>query len=577
MTNHSHSFSEEPQPRDGAALLSAGGYVRRSSKKHQGLDEQMAVNRARAIADGYQVRREFEWYDDHTSGRTTQRKGLTDLLEKIRSGHCGFKRLYVRDEDRLARLEDTRFHEWFEYEAKLHGVQVCYATAERHLEDVPSSDRLAHRVMTSLKRGMAHMELVKTHERTSRGLRNRAKDGYFVNQRPPYGFERWIVDMRTDALVQAVRRGEAVRMPDHAYVLQPMARELEAVVRMYDAILEGKAYLAIARELEHAGYPPPGGIRWGKHSIARIVTNPLYKGEYTFGRTMEGVEVVDAQDSKREEFLDRPVAIRHAHYLEDPPVSVDKWERVCSEVERRRGTVNKARSANPSFLLTRLLHCRTCGCALFGHRQAERGGVRAMGYRHSQRLKPGEAPCPHQNRYLPATPLESAVLALVLERLAGGEMRKAAVRELEKQRQSSHGLRHQEAVQEAERLIKRLTDEAKEAAQNAAHAGSERAKQFHRQTVDEKSVAIEQTERNLQHLVTRARLVEASRERLEHSDEGLADLKARFLNADDETRKRIVASIVEGIDVDIATAEVTIRVGYSADSGLQFSRDGQVA
>ncbi len=533
----------------------AASYARKSTFKDTGLAEQHSTNTTRATRDGAVVPSAYQFGDDAISGKTTSREGLDEVLELIRSGSAPFKRIYIRDRDRLARASDPRFAMWFEYECKLHGVQVCYATDAHHLEfgDERSANEMAGYITGAVQNVQAFDELRAIRERTRRGMLNTLKDGYYVNSEAPYGFRRCLVNRSTKAFVREIPQGETVRMAGHSFGLRLHAGSLAAIQAIFVGIVARKCDTAIARELNEGKYPTPASGPWIPSIIRQIARNPIYMGDYVFKRELPGTPIpyssIDSSDP-----VDRPIIPR------------ELWLLANEILDSRAAVAQQAKASHPRYLLTRLLTCSYCGSNLFGHRQIRRvkTNARVTAYRHHPLRSKGAVAsgesCPFVNRYVRAEPLEEAALEATARFLESGEIvaiARATLREMERSEKETSAV---ESMDEAEARFKRAESAALEANIRAARAASLAEKAIHDATMKLMIKDMDDAQTHMQHLREKAADLAKALERIPKLEAELAILRNTFREGSPEAKKRVVAAVIERMDIDLSTDTVTIRV-----------------
>lgn len=186
---------------------------------------------------------------------------------------------------------------------------------------------------------MARQELERMRLRTRVGTRVRVIAGGFVGCAAPYATERALVDPVSREPLESAPL--PARPPAHAGVVALRWKDalLPAVTLVFDRLAQGGHAAAVALALTDAGFPPPDkAVRWNANSVLRIARNPIYMGEYVYGRTMThgcapvAVESADLMDH---------TPIRVPGFMPRSPISPELFEQVQCVVSRRvRGTRN---------------------------------------------------------------------------------------------------------------------------------------------------------------------------------------------------------------------------------------------
>ena len=213
-----------------------------------GLSSQLSELRAYAAKAGYEVVQEF--VEDGYSGADMDRPALTKLREAIRSQSVSH--VLVHDPDRLARKLAHQLILTEEFEKA--SVRLEFVTT-------PAADTMEGRLMLNVRGVIAEYEREKIKERTMRGRREKARQGFIVGGKRPYGY-----------VVQ-----------DGVYRIDP--EEAAVVVKIFQWLVEdGLSLNQIREQLIQSGYKPHTCSRWAKSSLGRLVRNELYIGKAYFNR-----------------------------------------------------------------------------------------------------------------------------------------------------------------------------------------------------------------------------------------------------------------------------------------------------
>ncbi len=273
-------------------------------------------------------------FTDEYTGTELDRPGLNELRKLVQAGHAD--RVVVHDLDRLARNVYFQLH--LEREIGGYGVRIGYVLGQ--YKDTPEGTLLKR-----IKADIAEYENAQRVERCRRGKAGRVKAGYVIMPagRAPFGYD---------------------------YISEPHKGRLEvneaqaAVVRqIYRWLVEdGLSSYAIAKRLWEQGVLSKGDIsqvvwkkgrrgEWSPSTIRRIVSNPVYKGLWHYGKTRRtkahGKTVQTAVPESEWIAVTVPSI-----------VDVQTWERaqVCLAENRR----NSIRNTKHEYLLRGMVFC-ACG------------------------------------------------------------------------------------------------------------------------------------------------------------------------------------------------------------------------
>lgn len=214
------------------------------------LDAQQRIYREMATERGWNTIAEFRGCESATQA-ASDRRVLQQVLGCLREHEPDA--IYVHEQSRLTRGDELDvallMRELRERRVKLivNGV----------VRDLSSIDE---RFMFSIQSLVDRAESERIKERMRRGKREKARQGKKTGGPVPYGYTN----------------------PPHGHhlrgTLQPESREGATVHRIFALAARGIGDRAIARELNKGGIPGPTGARWGKTTIRRILTNPVYIG-----------------------------------------------------------------------------------------------------------------------------------------------------------------------------------------------------------------------------------------------------------------------------------------------------------
>jgi len=391
----------------------------RVSSEHQAKDgtieSQIAAIRAYIREHGWELEPGSEYIDNGISGRTLERPGMERLRDQIAAQQ--YQRVVVLGRDRLSRV--FVHQEYLREEWKKKGCELVYVQES----NAKTPDGLLAGQLQGLFAEYDRQALL---DRTRRGQLHRAQQGEPYG-RPPWGYRY---------------------MPSEGRIAACWKVETEAadwVHRVY--VWVGQEHLAIrevARRLNDAGVQTQGGgAAWRESSVHRVLTNPAYRGETYYHRSIgkAGKQIAGPWKQLRpnEEWIAIPVPAL---------VTENEWQMVQEELDRHRQTAQ--RHATPQrYLLQGLLKCGQCGRKLAGRNQSKH---LYYACRKKKELLPSER-CPSAwNR---AESLEAQVWEAVVELIMSPEQVFASYQEQRQTWLAGESEQERQALaQESERLSK---------------------------------------------------------------------------------------------------------------------------
>ena len=324
-------------------------YARVSSDR-QDVDLSVAAQ-LRALRDyaeknSYLVAREY--VDEAESGRIADRPQFRKMLDEAGKSEAPFREILVWKFSRFTRKREHAVA--FKSMLRRRGIRVVSITEQA--DDTPTG-KLLEAIIESVDEFYSE----NLAQEVTRGMREAASRGFWVNSSVPYGYVRVYVQ---DG---AKKRPRLEPDPIAAAVVQRMFRMAES----------GRSVLDIARSLNDDGISSPRGKLWSKTGVHKTLTNEVYTGTLVWG--------TNAKDKAP------PVRVENAF---KPIVSKDIFSRVSRLLKSRAPSKVHPRRVASSYLLSGLVRCSGCRRALTG--QESKGGKFAY-YVCNSLLKRGSGAC----------------------------------------------------------------------------------------------------------------------------------------------------------------------------------------
>ncbi|WP_051935353.1 recombinase family protein [Deinococcus sp. YIM 77859] len=320
--------------------LPAAIYLRVSGK-HQaegrfGLAAQEHECRAYAARVGLRVARV---YVDVISGARDERAQFTQLLADA----AGYSVVILGVQDRLARDVPLSY-------AMLGALQRAGLRVHSALEGPLDLEDDGHALNFGIRAVIADQERRRITARMYGGKLAKVRDrGQPVAPIRAYGWKDGAPDPETGARV--------------AWIFEQVER------RGLNQVLD---------ELERLGVPSPTGRpRWGKTALLNLIRNPLYRGEYGYGRKGERLT------------LAVPAL-----------VTPEQWARTNAAVARRFKGSGRAGTLAHIYHLQGVARCGECGSTMSAHSPTPRDGAVRHRYYHCRgTLKIAGRRCEHRRSY----------------------------------------------------------------------------------------------------------------------------------------------------------------------------------
>jgi site-specific DNA recombinase len=337
-------------------LKPAAGYVRMSTQQQENSPERQREQiLAYARQKGYHIVR---WYEDlGMRGSDISRPQFQAMLQDAQAGQ--FEVILADELSRLSRLGTLDY--FIQFAAPLSQAGVIVDTVSEGVVSWDGDD-LGNAITQLVRQFKGYSESLGLGERVAKGLYRLAAQGrLFVGPRP-FGMDYAI-------------NGEKNRT---GYI-PGSADEVAAVEQMFRRYAEGASLADIANELNRQGISTSRGSAWNRNNIHSILTNPVYAGDYVFGRVARGKFFRLANSSPQGHVRRKKKATKTKHNIErNSPkdwviipdthqgiVERELFDRVQALLKdnRKRTSPSRARGEHP---LSGLLFCPACGHVMYG-------------------------------------------------------------------------------------------------------------------------------------------------------------------------------------------------------------------
>jgi DNA invertase Pin-like site-specific DNA recombinase len=191
------------------------------------------------------------WENSVSGSSDWQKRGLGDVLERIRSGEADG--IIVENQDRLSRGNQKQAAELWEALQEVKARLVCVADGL----DTATGD---HEMLFTIKGAVAREQAKQMARRTDAMKKSKIGSGVYISAIPPFGYDR---DEETKKLV-------------------PNA-QAPIVLELFERRASGQSYVPLCRWLDVVA---PGGITgkgWAKQTLKRFFRNRAYIGEASQG------------------------------------------------------------------------------------------------------------------------------------------------------------------------------------------------------------------------------------------------------------------------------------------------------
>ena len=340
-------------------------YTRKSTT--EGLDQDFSsLDNQRESAENYIKSQQHEgWtvspelYDDGGfTGANIERPALQKLLTHIKEGKINCVVVYKVDRLSRSLLDFSQLLEFFDKH------NVAFVSITQHFNTNTSMGRLTLNILLSF----AQFEREIISERTRDKMGAARKRGQWLGGRPPFGY--------------AYDPNEKCKI-----IIEPATAEI--VRKVFSLYLEKNSALEVAQSMNAVGLrthswttktgKTVGGTKYSLTRVVYMLKNQAYIGKVNYkGQIYPGLW----------------------------PAIIDEetWAKVQARMESHRKERKAYRNTGYSGLLSKILKCKACGCAMVHTYVLKKGHHKYRYYYCSNALKRGKTEC--AIRYINAHALE---------------------------------------------------------------------------------------------------------------------------------------------------------------------------
>lgn len=314
-------------------MKSAIVYARVSTEeqgKGYSLPTQIEKSKEYAEEHGYAVLQVFQ---DTFTGTTLDRPALADLYEFVADNQVDV--LIVYDIDRLSR--DVGNQAIIEMEMQQAGIEIEYVLGG--YTKTPEGE-----LMKLIKSGIAQYENRQRIERSRRGKRGRAQAGHVSPAgRPPFGYTYYSEPHKGWFEINE-REAEVVRLIYHLLIVEGLS-SYKIARRLWEQ------HILTRGDYSDVVFKKNGRGEWSPTTVRRIISNPVYKGIWYYGKTRR--TKVNGKTKQVKLPKKEWIAV-------DVPAIIDEktWETAQKCLTRNKR--NSKRNTKRKYLLRSMIFC-TCG------------------------------------------------------------------------------------------------------------------------------------------------------------------------------------------------------------------------
>ena len=315
----------------------AVAYYRHSAqdKQENSIAIQQEQVQAYAAKDGLTIIKEF--FEPGKSGLTAEgRPAFMDLMENWVKKRTDFKYVICLDVSRWGRFPDIDLSATYSAECKLHGKEVIYCNIGKPKDNDP-----IYPVYVQFERFRAAQYSCELSGKVWRGCAKIAEQGYWAGGKPPYGFDRMLLN-ETRQPVQKLNPGERKSIQNQRVILVPgNDLEIAIICRIFTEFVDqGLQEHEIAFCLNNDHIASPGKCNWDSGKVRNILENELYAGTMIYNKTSQKLKT-PTKSNPRDKWIRSLNAFR-------PIIEMDTFIRAQAII------ADRIRRFTPEFMLERL-------------------------------------------------------------------------------------------------------------------------------------------------------------------------------------------------------------------------------
>ena len=383
-------------------------YLRVSTSRQAEVDLSIPDQRLQTTAycqrQGWQV--VAEYVEPGASAMDDQRAEFQRMIERASDDDRPFDVIVVHSFSRFFR--DAFGLEMYIRRLAKHGVRLVSITQE--LGDDPSQ--------VMMRQVIALFDEYQSRENAKhvlRAMKENARQGFYNGSRVPLGY----------AVEDVEKRGHRTKK---RLVVDPVEAEtVRLIFKLYLEGDEGRGPLGIkeiVKTLNARGVRTRLGARFGVGPVHKILTNPIYIGEWRFNRRHA--------KTGREKPVTEIIAVEVA-----PIVERSAFEEVQRTLVARNPRTTPPRVTTGPILLTGLAHCASCGSAMTMRSGTSKTGRVYRYYSCSAVARMGKTAC--KGRSIPMDKLDQLVTRHIADRLLVPDRITALLAEIVQMRAAADG------------------------------------------------------------------------------------------------------------------------------------------
>ena len=306
----------------------------------------------------------IEFFAEEACGENVEgRLQFRKMIECCKSQDV-FQYVLVYDISRWGRFENPKEAVYWEVEIEKAGKKLVFVSEGFKEDSIGTS------ITNFVKSAEASEYLKNIRRQTIRGMTYHAKQGFWMGGRPPYGYDRAVVE--NGKVIGVLAEGKQKGIKDQKIKLvinKEQAKVIKTIFVMFTK--QGLSARSIVTYLNQGHYTPPRGRMWAKSTIWQMLHNEAYIGALVYNRENKHKRYGKHKYNPK----DKWIIVENAHQAIIP---LELWEMV--QARTRQAFVggrflSKGNRPASAYLLSGLIKCSKCGSNFHGSRHHRKNSI----------------------------------------------------------------------------------------------------------------------------------------------------------------------------------------------------------
>lgn len=306
----------------------------------------------------------IEFFAEEACGENVEgRLQFRKMIECCKSQDV-FQYVLVYDISRWGRFENPKEAVYWEVEIEKAGKKLVFVSEGFKEDSIGTS------ITNFVKSAEASEYLKNIRRQTTRGMIYNAKKGFWMGGRPPYGYDRAIVE--NGKIMEVLPEGRQKSIKDQKIKLVVNKQQAKLVKTIFVMFAkQGLSTNSIVTYLNQSHHSPPRGRLWAKGTLWQMLHNEAYIGTLVYNRENKHKRHGKHKYNPK----DKWIIVENAH---QPIIPMELWELIQARTKQAfAGGRFLAKGNRPAsnYLLSGLIKCGKCGSNFHGSRYHRKYGI----------------------------------------------------------------------------------------------------------------------------------------------------------------------------------------------------------